>query len=159
MHPKLTLEQRFWSKVDRSGGPDACWLWTAHRHKGYGRFGVGSTVQAAHRISWELTNGPIPRGMHVLHDCPGGDNPACCNPAHLRIGTHIDNMADMSAKGRRAPILVRRGELHGQAKLTDAQVAEIRRRYAAGGISQPNLAKEFGVSQSHICRLVLQQNR
>ena len=92
---RLTIQERFWSKVDRSG---ECWLWTAAKVQGYGSF----DGRRAHRVAWELAYGPIPKGVGyhgtcVLHRC---DTPACVNPAHLRLGTQADNMADRDAKGR-----------------------------------------------------------
>lgn len=94
---------RFWSKVQR-GAPDACWLWTAGRSDfGHGRFRMGargSPERRAHVLAWELTHGPVPEGLCVLHDCPGGDNPACCNLAHLWLGTKKDNTHDAMRKGR-----------------------------------------------------------
>jgi hypothetical protein len=91
---------RFWPKVDRSGGPDACWLWTAGAQgSGYGQFYPSKgRPTGAHRFSWELANGrPIPPGMHVMHSC---DVRLCVNPAHLSIGTAADNNQDKSRKGR-----------------------------------------------------------
>lgn len=91
--------ERFWSKVDRSGGPDACWPWTRSLHtKGYGQTSVAG-VRASHRAAWILTNGPIPAGLCVCHRC---DNPPCCNPAHLFLGSLGDNNRDRSIKGRSA---------------------------------------------------------
>lgn len=82
----------FWSMVAKS---DGCWVWTGTRWStGYGRL-VGG--RAAHRVAWELTNGPIPRGLLVCHHC---DNPPCCRPDHLFLGTSKDNAMDASAKGR-----------------------------------------------------------
>lgn len=81
----------FWKYVDVRG-PDDCWLWMRYCDRdGYGRF----RSQSAHRVAWELANGPT--SLHVLHDC---DNPRCCNPRHLHTGTQQDNMRERSARGR-----------------------------------------------------------
>ena len=95
------LAERFWPKVDVRG-PDECWPWRATQWRGYGKIGIGGatgTDVRAHRVSWEIHNGPIPAGMLVCHRC---DAPSCVNPAHLFLGTQRDNMADMLAKGRHA---------------------------------------------------------
>lgn len=95
---------RFWSKVAKAGAND-CWPWLGSQQKpmGYGHWtwwdGERGRSTTAHRKAWQLTNGPIPEGMMVLHSC---DNPPCCNPAHLWLGTHADNMADKVAKGRQS---------------------------------------------------------
>lgn len=88
--------ERFWAKVDKRG-PDACWPWLASRcDSGYGKFRVGKMTRS-HRVAFELGGGEIPDGQCVLHRC---DNPACCNPAHLFVGTFNDNVQDMVRKGR-----------------------------------------------------------
>jgi hypothetical protein len=98
--PTLTSAaiRRFWTKV-RQGGLGECWPWQAGRFsEGYGQFNVGRLPpQGAHRIAFGLANGGIPDESNVMHTC---DNPACCNPAHLRSGSHLQNMADRKAKGR-----------------------------------------------------------
>lgn len=92
----MTLADRFWKYA--VVGMD-CWGWAASTApKGYGCLGLGGgRVGRAHRVSYELHYGPIPDGLHVLHTC---DNPGCVNPAHLRLGTNADNVADRQAKGR-----------------------------------------------------------
>lgn len=126
---------RFWEKVCKSGD---CWTWTASVLKadGYGQFGKG---ERAHRVSWELMHGPIPDGMHVLHTC---DNRLCVRPGHLYLGTHQQNMIDVRLR------------LIGNAKLTPEQVVAVRARYVAGGISQDALAKEVGISDVVLQRIL-----
>ncbi|MEC5289398.1 MULTISPECIES: HNH endonuclease signature motif containing protein [unclassified Aurantimonas] len=96
------LAERFAEKVDTSPGqgPDGvCHEWQGHKIKwGYGSFKVGDGVKKAHRIAYELAHGPVPTGMLVKHSC---DNPPCCNPAHLSLGTHTGNMAEMIKRGRK----------------------------------------------------------
>lgn len=145
--PRIII--RFWSKVDRSGGPDACWPWMAGMDKdGYGKFSYpGNRYARAHRVSWSIANGPIEDGLYVCHTC---DNPSCVNPSHLFIGTNTDNMRDKVKKGRHNynaawnPI----GSKNPRAKLSDAQVIEARRRWLQGGISKSQLAREMGVSST-----------
>lgn len=173
------IEVRFWEKVDKNGpipahrpelGP--CWLWTAFRAKsGYGDYTPGRAGRdRAHRWAWRLTYGPIPDDKpHVLHRC---DNPPCCNPSHLFVGTHADNMADMKQKGRwtprefprgdahhlrREPWRAAKGEQQGNAKLTDDKVREIRRLYAGGGWTHETLGKRYGVTRVLIGCVVRRQ--
>ena len=114
-----TVEERFWPKVDQSGGLFGCWEWTgAKAGWGYGQIKINGKHAGAHRVIYEWMHGPIPKGLCVLHHC---DNPPCVNPAHLWLGTHADNALDSCAKGRRA-----KGESHSSAKLTEKDVHEIR---------------------------------
>ena len=133
------LSALFWSKVDVQS-PGACWHWRASKNaKGYGRF----QKEKAHRVAYRLWNGADAGGSMVCHKC---DNPSCCNPAHLFLGDAAVNNADRSSKGRtRAPS----GENHGRAKLTTAQVAEIRSSTEKGIV----LAKRFGVADSTISEI------
>jgi hypothetical protein len=87
----IPLMDRFWTKVDKTGD---CWMWTACRDRqGYGQI----DAQRAHRVAYADRHGPIPAGMYVLHSC---DNPPCVNPAHLRLGTHEENMREMVERAR-----------------------------------------------------------
>jgi hypothetical protein len=95
--PNLELDkERFWKHVNKT---ESCWLWTGGLSQGYGAFHINRKKQDAHRLAWIFTHGSIPDGLCVLHNCPGGDNRACCNPAHLWLGTKLDNNRDMIAKG------------------------------------------------------------
>lgn len=142
---------RFWSKVKKT---DGCWLWTAYKtpitgmRGGYGQFGIGEEVYIAHRVSWHISIGPIPDGIHVLHNCPGGDNPTCVNPSHLFLGTHLDNMRDRDAK-KRLPV----GEDAFASKLTEDEVRALFSRSAAGEQSAL-LAKDFGISQGEVSMIL-----
>src|SRR4051812_19427853 len=92
-YPVRTLAERFWAKVDRTAGPDACWPWMGARFWfGHGAVKVGGRPWGTHRVAWELTNGAIPAGQQVNHRC---DHPPCCNPTHLWLGTQLDNVRDM----------------------------------------------------------------
>ncbi len=150
-HKKQPIENRFWSKVAITANPDKCWEWQYFRNENnYGQSHKDGRNMLTHRIAWELTYGEIPDGLWVLHKC---DNPPCCNPAHLFLGTHQDNMQDMATKGRSNPPGLQ-GEKHARHKLTDYQVREIRQRYRSGSIEYMQLAHEYGVSFSTINRVI-----
>ncbi len=144
------IEQRFWAKVLKTEG---CWLWQGAKNiQGYGKLGRGKKQEgtiAAHRLSYELTFGPIPEGKYILHKC---DNPGCVRPDHLFIGSQTDNLIDMTLKGHRR-FRTHSGENNGRAKLTLAQVNKIRGRFAKGEL-RSSLAKEYEVNWSTINRIV-----
>lgn len=140
----------FYAKI-AAGKPDECWEWQGTIETGgYGVFSWESKSVKAHRFVWETTNGDIPAGMFICHKC---DNRPCCNPDHLFLGTHEDNMADMTRKGREA-----KGEMNGSAILTEKEVMAIRKEYAHGNVSCQELGDKYGVAGatiSHIIRRVI----
>ncbi len=144
------LKARFWAKVDRSAD---CWLWTAwKRTSGYGGFGLCTGLGVvAHRVSWVIANGEeVPVGMLVCHTC---DVRACVNPAHLWIGTHMQNVEDMISKGRASyPI----GEARPNSKLTPDCVREIR-RLRGQGATYESIGARFGVGTSTIVHVVMRR--
>lgn len=141
----LTDEQaaRFWSKIDKSGGPDACWPWMAGKTEyGYGVLSLLGKKALAHRVSMWVCGGEFNLKLFVCHHC---DNPPCCNPHHLFLGTNKDNTDDRDRKGR-----VKSGEACGSSKLTKDQVEAIRQEYTGGGMTQLSLAKKYGVGATTI---------
>lgn len=166
---KNTTHQRFWQRVVKS---DHCWLWTGSRQPaGYGLLSRDGKYVLTHRFSYELHYGPIPDGLWCLHHC---DTPACVRPDHLFLGTHRENMLDSGAKGRNGaqrdplgfsqrlqaslhlhPERRARGERINTAKLTAAQVREIRQTHARGNISYAALARAFGITPQNTRDIVL----
>jgi hypothetical protein len=132
-HRPITFEE------DVSG----CFNVTSHKPRpdGYSEIWDKGKRCLMHRYVYQQDNGPIPEGKVVRHSC---DNPRCINPKHLLLGTFDDNMKDRAERG-----LGCRGEAHHWTRLTDDQVDSIR----ASDLSQPALAKEYGVSQSTISRI------
>lgn len=138
------LAERFWLYVDKRKDGE-CWEWTgALGPNGYGRTSDrGQNDLVAHRVSYELAHGAIPDGKIIMHSC---DNRKCVNPQHLTAGTYLENMQDMIGKGRdNHPI--RYGESSPRAKLTDANVVEIR---SSIGVSDAEFARRFGVTKAAI---------
>jgi hypothetical protein len=111
---------------------------------GYGMMKVDGRPKGAHRVAWELANGPVPPGKQILHRC---DNPPCVNPNHLFVGTHADNMRDKVSKGRQRGAA--RGEANHNAKISDVDVDAIR----ASSVLQKDVAAEYGISQSMVSRI------
>lgn len=150
--PRQPLAERLWARVTKQ--PSGCWEWQGHRRTdGYGQLGRGGRDEGlieAHRASWELTHGPIPEGLSVCHRC---DNPPCCNPDHLFLGSPADNVADAVAKGR-----VARGERLPQTKLSDDDVFRVR-LLGRQGVRQAEIARRFGVSQGHVSALIAHRYR
>jgi hypothetical protein len=155
--PPVPLEKRFWSSVDRDGRildsekyPDIsgrCWKWAGCKSGQYGTIfdrAIKKMVYA-HRVSWFLHFGIIPEGMCICHKC---DNPECCNPGHLFLGTCRDNAIDKIRKGRDY-----RGERVNTAKLTPISV-RVARRLRGMGFTFQRIADVFGISKQHSIRIV-----
>jgi len=129
-----------------------CWLWAGCESKGYGQFGINGIMKYAHRISYQVYKGIIPKRLHVLHKC---DNPACVNPDHLFLGTHQDNMKDRDAKGRQARL---RGEDSPLHILNQRQVIMIKKMIIDDIMLVKDMAKKFKVSESTISAIKRGQN-
>ena len=150
MKSRQTASQRFWNKV-QVGSASECWLWTgATGITGHGKFKDRSyhTVNS-HRYAYMLEHGDIPAGKVVRHTC---DNSGCCNPAHMVLGEHADNVADRVKRNRSA-----NGEHNGRAKLNREQVEVIKQR-RANGETLVALGTEYGVHYSTIALAVNGRN-
>lgn len=122
--------------------PNACWIWQAHKNPaGYGDFYIEDVRYSAHRTSYEVFNGPIPKGVHVLHRC---DNPSCVSPRHLFLGDAKVNSDDKRKKWRHIY-----GKKQWRAKLTDEKVRQIR-ELAKQGVHVNEIAMRFGMTQAPI---------
>lgn len=150
-----SIPERLTAGIDTTAGPDACHPWTGYRdRRGYGQLKhktpAGTwTTTAAHRAAYEAANGELPVDVYVLHAC---HRPECCNLRHLRAGDHLDNMRDRATTGAGYPA----GEDNPNAHVPDDLVAAIRAAYQRGtpGAGTPALAARFGVSRSHVQRIV-----
>lgn len=149
-HRHPSPKERFWRRVNKT---ETCWLWTGTTSRGgYGMINFGEKIRTAHRVSWEIANGPIPKGdgYHgtcVLHRC---DNPPCVNPDHLFLGTVADNNRDREQKDRgNQP----KGKANGWAKLTEDQVLDIR----DGGGTTKEAGERHGVAQAHVSKIRLRK--
>lgn len=141
--------ERFWQKIE-TGRASECWPWIAKAKTiwGYGVFNIGKGrgIVGAHRLAWVMANGvDIPQGQFILHSC---DNPKCCNPAHLRVGSPKENMDDMHSKGR-ARFVAHKGVKNGRAKLSEQDIRSIREFSG----TQKEAARKWGVSQGHVHRI------
>lgn len=145
----MTLISTRLIKVDPDTG---CWEWQgALTGRGYGTVTIQGTQYSTHRLMYSLFKGPIPRGKMVLHAC---DNPKCCNPLHLHLGTHQDNMDEAHARNRFS-----KGPTHHKAKLTQEQVDHIRTTVPGGPRgTAAALAREYGVSRTAISLILKGKN-
>lgn len=141
-------EERFWANLDATG---SCWEWRGESIRlGYGRLRVGRRKVLAHRFAYAMFRGE-PGDLFVCHTC---DNPPCCNPTHLFLGTTTDNMRDMVSKGRNAES---HGEHNPNAKLTDDDAREVIRMRAAGA-SRRVVAERFGISRTMVSLITSGRN-
>ena len=143
----LTLKARLLKKIVKGESPDDCWNWVGATYPfGYGCIGTSRGLDGAHRVSYRLHKGEIPKGMCVLHKC---DNPRCSNPEHLFLGSKKDNAVDRHAKGRgKNP--VHRGSRHPSAKITEEDAKAIRE---AATETIASLSRRFGLSETQISRI------
>lgn len=149
-HKVYTVAERLWARTDKTSSPHGCWIvaGSALPHSGHvqiNRKSDGLPVIRAHRLAWELLVGPIPDGLSVLHNCPGGDNPRCVNPAHLWLGTQADNVHDAIRKGTY--------NVFGVQKLNATQVREIR-ALALSGVLHRTIAAKFHLKRHTVSGIV-----
>lgn len=148
--PYITKED-FMHLVDRK--ESGCWEWNKSRNNrrgGYGQKTVNYKVYSSHRLSYLVFNGDIPDGMLVCHKC---DNPPCCNPDHLFLGTHKDNAVDAWEKGRMPlPSYIPRGNDVWCSKLTESDVLSISEKLS-NGVHSSEIQKEYGISRQTVYKI------
>jgi hypothetical protein len=143
----IVVKHRFWIKVSKKG-PYECWPWTASTDGGgYGRFRYKGQNRGSHQMAYQIEHGEYDRSKDVCHSC---DNPPCCNPNHLFLGTTKDNISDCVKKGRRASFV---GENNPMAMLTKDQVIKARARVSEG-CTMATIAREYGVGH-HVVRMAV----
>ena len=156
-----TLEERFWSKVDKNGAiqphmDTPCWLWTGAPSQRYGQFAFEGQQYAPHRLSWELVNGKMDKDLFACHKC---DIPRCVRPDHIFAGTCLENTHDKIAKGRsyypgaKNPT---RGERVNTAKLSEDDIRDIRKRRDNGEELMP-IALHYQITRTQVSRIGLRQ--
>lgn len=132
------IQASFWSRVN-VGASAECWEWKRGKTRGYGHLRYKGEDWRAHRLAWTLVFDSIPNEMNVLHSC---DNPACCNPNHLFLGTQRDNMIDRGKKGRT-----------GITTVSTDTIKTIKRMWN-NGITQSEISRRTGVSRPHVCNII-----
>ncbi len=150
---KQKYSKRFWEKVRVVKDVNTCWIWLGSFFPdGYGQFYVRKDEgnprtrnRPAHIVAWELTNGPVPDGKIILHDC---DNPPCVRPDHLICGTQADNVRDAADKDR-----IAHGSRNGNSRLDEHKVKKIRELHAAG-LNTVDLERKFKVARTTISSIV-----
>lgn len=148
MRYKLTSYELLKQMLQIAPDGDACLDWPRNTaSRGYGQLFHEGRPRIVHRMAWEIVNGPIPKGLNVCHSC---DRPSCFRPSHLWLGTDSDNMQDRNRKGRCNAAY---GENHGQARLTEAHVREIRKMYA-DHYSQTAIGIHLGISRALVYHVV-----
>ncbi len=153
--PKEREHINFWIKVDKRG-ENECWIWKGNKnYLNYGMItdNINKKTILVHRLSYEIHYGSIPENMEVCHRC---DNPSCVNPIHLFLGTHKDNMKDMSLKGRTRN---QDGELNSMCKVPTDIINNIRHDYNLNKITRKELSELYGVSYRNVCRIVKYERR
>lgn len=153
---KIKTFEHFWKKISINFNPviwflwdDDCWEWVGYKDScGYGSIRFENKQYKTHRFMYILTYGSIPDGLYVCHSC---DNPKCCNPKHLWLGTQLDNVNDMYSKGRDVNHC---GESNGRSKLTQRDVEKIRKLYKTEKYSYRLLSKIYNVHYSTIGKII-----
>lgn len=150
----LSLRDRFDRRVQSSADVAGCWLWTGClQSMGYGTISINGKATLAHRVALRLAGVDVPAGAVVRHHC---DVPNCVNPAHLAVGTHAENTADMMRRGRDGHGSVN-GSAHPGAILTEGRVALLKLLDACG-VKRNRLASLFGVSAAKVSQICLGQS-